>query len=885
MSLSAAAAEAAEVLRISQRASTSCSECSRRKTRCDKQLPCDQCVKRGKADLCRRVPHVRPKDAEKIRQAIAATPISSASMSAVADRTMNQHASQAMSSSPPGVTRDSVPLPGSLDTLAFGAFSEVAEMRATIVALQDRLHGLEGILGSVFGGAKLEEASPQTRGVLALPTSQESWLASLPADLPLPGNQEHPAMTTSSYGPTGLVAAAMSPSQQPNKTSSLPAATLSLPPLQESFASPPTVGATELHPHMQKGARDMAAAVSDTSPDPRWEKLREEEVAASLSLEFLALGRNGTDRTTPRPPLSSIPKADSIFDVSGLSTHPWAVYPNAASLARILPPFSDCERIVSHTLDWTGWLHGSVHAPTFRTEVQEFWAAPAETRLEQANPAWLALFFAQLCCGLRHSTRAQLQHLGPFGLSDEDVQVLSKAHFDAALSCLYRSHFLDNRQLHAVQAIAVLVIGCQDGAFSNVFPSLLSLGIAMAQDLGFHRLPSDEAWSLSMAGHPPEQRVRSLIEFETKKRVFWALTSEDWFSIHHRRMSTVQPTQVTTPLPSNAHDEDFLSGTIIDRPPSDYTVTSKLLIWIQLARILQQVFQHLDDHPQPSYAFIIELDKRMQAMLDRMPSWLTSPDAPIANLPPNSAWVRNAFIISSNHKVIVLHRAFFLRHETSRKRAIAASRRILCEAARCGDTRMWTVPYHISAAAAVICLDLFQRASPAETLREERAEVETGLATLRRMAAFSGIASRGAMLIQNLLEEEAKLPRPTRLASVQEASRPGKRRRVSDGGEDGSLPRAEAAPPSQAGFPKASSGFLPTVLSTSPTSATSSRAAATQSPPAGDPPLLNFATSALPTTIPPLTAAATLTDTLPAEFVAAFLNSGFDPFDGSISAL
>lgn len=137
---------------------------------------------------------------------------------------------------------------------------------------------------------------------------------------------------------------------------------------------------------------------------------------------------------------------------------------------------------------------------------------------------------------------------------------------------------------------------------------------------------------------------------------------------------------------------DFLTGTIVNRPPSEYTVTSKLLIWIQLARILQQAFQHLDDHPQPSYSFILELDKRMRAMLDRMPSWLTSPEAPIANLPPNSAWVRNAFIISSNHKVLVLHRAFFLRYETSRQRAIEASRRILREAAHCGDTRMWTVP-------------------------------------------------------------------------------------------------------------------------------------------------------------------------------------------------
>ncbi|TKA55444.1 hypothetical protein B0A53_02370 [Rhodotorula sp. CCFEE 5036] len=866
-------AEAAEVLRISQRASTSCSECSRRKTRCDKQVPCDQCVKRGKAELCHRVPHVRPKDAEKIRQAIAATPLHPAP-TAPTEAAASRQAYPTYSSSPSELGRASVPLPG-LDTLAVGAFSEVAEMRAIIAKLQDRLHGLEGILSGVFERTKQEETSPVMRNALPSSVSQEPWLASLPTELQGLSPQAPPHPTSFPYGePSGLVSSAFSPTQAYN-IPDLHNTTLSLPPLQEPFASPPTAATVELHHEAQDVTQDAAHNGQSAATDPRWEKLREEEVAASLSLEFLALGRHHMDSgaTVPRPQLSSLPATASIFDVSGLSPHPLTVYPNAAALARILPPFSDCERIVSHTLDWTAWLHGAVHGPTFRAEVQEFWAAPAETRLETANPAWLALFFAQLCCGLRHSTREQLQHLGPYGLSDEDVQVLSKAHFDAALSCLYRSHFLDNRQLHAVQAVAVLVIGCQDGAFSNVFPSLLSLGIAMGQDLGFHRLPSDEAWAESVAGQPLEQRVQSLIAFETKKRVFWALTSEDWFSIHHRRMSTVQPTQVTTPLPSNAHDEDFLTGIIVDRPPSEYTVTSKLLIWIQLARILQQAFQHLDDHPQPSYSFILELDKRMRAMLDRMPSWLTSPEAPIANLPPNSAWVRNAFIISSNHKVLVLHRAFFLRYETSRKRAIEASRRILREAAHCGDTRMWTVPYHISAAASVICLDLFQRSSPVETLRAERAEVEIGLATLRSMASFSGIASRGTALIQNLLEEEAKLPP---LETANEA-RPGKRRRLSEAPTD--IPvshaaprhRQEAAATLQTG-PSAPSGFLPTVLLASPSSS------ATAQTPALDP-FLNFDTSSLmPTT-------ATLTDSLPAEFVSAFLDSGFDPLDGAITAL
>jgi len=131
------------------------------------------------------------------------------------------------------------------------------------------------------------------------------------------------------------------------------------------------------------------------------------------------------------------------------------------------------------------------------------------------------------------------------------MRSLSKTHLDAALACLYRSHFLENHQLHAIQAITILVVTCQDGAFSNLFPMLLSTcvcclsrpgfltltpvdpssGICLAQDLGLHRLPSEEAWLASVEGQSLEARAKSLIAYETRKRVFWALTSQDWFSV------------------------------------------------------------------------------------------------------------------------------------------------------------------------------------------------------------------------------------------------------------------------------------------------------------------------------------------------------------------
>jgi hypothetical protein len=223
--------------------------------------------------------------ARRIRQAIAATPLHPAP-TAPTEAAASRQAYPTYSSSPSELGRASVPLPG-LDTLAVGAFSEVAEMRAIIAKLQDRLHGLEGILSGVFERTKQEETSPVMRNALPSSVSQEPWLASLPTELQGLSPQAPPHPTSFPYGePSGLVSSAFSPTQAYNMPD-LHNTTLSLPPLQEPFASPPTAATVELHHEAQDVTQDAAHNGQSAATDPRWEKLREEEVAASLSLEFL----------------------------------------------------------------------------------------------------------------------------------------------------------------------------------------------------------------------------------------------------------------------------------------------------------------------------------------------------------------------------------------------------------------------------------------------------------------------------------------------------------------------------------------------------------------------------------------------------------------------
>lgn len=105
-------------------------------------------------------------------------------------------------------------------------------------------------------------------------------------------------------------------------------------------------------------------------------------------------------------------------------------------------------------------------------------------------------------------------------------------------------------------------------------------------------------------------------------------------------LTVVQPTQVTTPLPANAHDEDLLTGQLVNRPPSQYTVVSKVLVWIQIARCLQSIFEHIDTHASsPSYEFLLRVDERLNAILSNAPAWL-KPGGPTEGMPTCVDWVR-----------------------------------------------------------------------------------------------------------------------------------------------------------------------------------------------------------------------------------------------------
>jgi len=311
------------------------------------------------------------------------------------------------------------------------------------------------------------------------------------------------------------------------------------------------------------------------------------EVEAAVTLEYLALGRDGQSAHVSRAELRRPAAEGECAEAPGgeLGGHsaagagaqapsgppqpsaldeleqPAALGPAAGSTssapppppsqASVLPPAPTASAILQYSLERVGWQHGAVHAGQFLAECAEFdsWGA---SRADKVNQAWLALYLAVLCVGVKHMTADDARACG---LTPDDVRVLPKLWFDASVDALHRGQFLAQHSVFAVQTIVILVVACQDVGGSDLIATLLACGIRIAQHLHISRLGSDDEWDRKRraAGVDPqsEEGVKGLVQREVRKRLWYALATEV------RSLSSL-PFSLSPPSPS--HNPSSLSS-------------------------------------------------------------------------------------------------------------------------------------------------------------------------------------------------------------------------------------------------------------------------------------------------------------------------------------
>ncbi|GAA5859897.1 hypothetical protein JCM8547_004378 [Rhodosporidiobolus lusitaniae] len=743
----------------SQRPSWSCTECTRRKIRCDRVVPgCSSCIKRGKVHLCR-----LDQDAE-----IGFAPGGSSVSNAAADPSSEiRYASQA----------------------------EYDSILRNINVVRQRLHHLDRVVRAFVPQPDILDEQGQASWAIDMGKLQES--AKPDADYQVgPDTSGFYDIGTPSVGPT-------------------PIGGMQLPlPAQTSFGMDPNFPFDPL-------AVGQASFQSSQAPSPHLEPVREisesdNEVEAAVTLEFLALGRDRKQEhlsrsnllrpasaedeiTTPALPTPSLahpdPTASSLFsgnfDAGGLSNSParpgtqhpspatTAVPPHLSSLLDILPDQPTSDAIINFSVSRVAWQHGAVHAGTFRAEIAEFfsWGEP-EKRATLVNQAWLALYFSMLCAGAKHMSKEDAIE---FNLPDsasfptEYHRSLPKLYFEASLDALHRSKFLANHSIFAVQTIVILAIACADVAGSDLISTLLASGIRIAEHLKLHIFSSDADWLAKRRANgvdsKSEQAIKGLIQREIRKRLWYALSLEDWFQIPYRRAYAVSPSYVTTPPPINCHDADLETGELVECPHDEPTVVSKLLVVYKIAAAVRTFFKHVNATPDKdlSYEALLEVDREIRLVIDSAPPFLKKRDETRENDPAYGfvQWLRRYFIMSVSHKLLICHRVFLGRafrdhkYAYSRRSAIESARSIIQELIK-GKSMpyndVWTVPYHTLVAATTVLLDIFQSSSNDPDTANKRNEVQLALEELKLLDSEgnSQIAARGVKLLTTLLDEEAK---------------------------------------------------------------------------------------------------------------------------------
>ncbi|GAA5948642.1 hypothetical protein JCM3765_004953 [Sporobolomyces pararoseus] len=748
----------------SQRPSWSCTECTRRKIRCDRVVPgCNQCIKRGKVHLCR----------------------------------LDQDVDLSFGAPPPNIPSgtSSVSQPYNPSNLSpnqprLATASEYDAITRSVNVVRQRLGHLERVMRAFVPQSGLFDENGQPLfgiDMNALAATASGSVQQSPAiggpgggielpRLPVPPRQDSFAGNAGGeYEPTAgyRIDGIRSPSQQ------------------QSFPLPGQPMLQHLSRAREVGGVDRRMTES------------EGEVEAAVTLEYLALGRDRKedhfhraelrrpeeDNEEPNSP--ALGTTTSLIEGSAppdrsITSHHSATDPNspkqpphpALSPTSLdsLPSPSLSEFIINYSLERVYWQHSAVHAGQFRAEHSEF-LSWGEKRGELVNQAWIALYFSLLCVGVKHMSEQEAQE---GGISAEDRTKLPKIYFDSSVAALHRANFLSKHTIYTVQTIAVMIISCQEVGGSDLIATLLACGIRIAQHLNIHRFASDQEWENRRRANgidPKSQEgIKGLIQRELRKRLWWTLVNEDWLCIPFRRAYSIFPSHFTTPLPVNCHDADLSAGNLVHRSHDEPTIASKIIASSEVAACIRRYFEHVYSSTaqgeSASYEFCLEVDREIRKIIEDGPKFLKVED------PNSEEWIkhlRHYFVISISHKLLMCHRVFLgrsfrdPRFSYSRRAAIEAARSVIQEIARGSQTRyqhLWTLPFHTIAASTTIILDIFQSSSGDPDTPNKRREVGIALDQLRKLSEEgSQIASRGVQLLSTLLAEEAKHRRPLQVTS------------------------------------------------------------------------------------------------------------------------
>ncbi|KAJ4293268.1 hypothetical protein N0V90_008550 [Kalmusia sp. IMI 367209] len=355
-----------------------------------------------------------------------------------------------------------------------------------------------------------------------------------------------------------------------------------------------------------------------------------------------------------------------------------------------------------------------------------------------------------------------------WGFSDAEKLKLSRQWGKSLISCLQLGDYASRHHIFSVQAILNMHTSEHLVGSAKEWAVYQASSTVIARGLGLNKLGPHPEDTMPTSQMTPEQKD-ALIQREMGRRVWSALTSQDWLCSTSQGMYTQQKRHYTS-IPPRHFNEETWEPIHNDRIPTFTSISN------YLNEIAHALVRYLDDmldaqDISAKYNVVLRYDAVMRGLaIERMPIWLNSNSPFDPAWPEWSAWARRSYHASSAHKIIMIHQSFLgrsfkdARFTYSRWACISSAKTILeaMERRHPKEPQWWVEQAFVVTAGLCLGLDLFHRLNHEPEAVEGHEWIEKAIKILEQWPT-SSVAAHGIRLLTTLLQEHAKKSDTTRL--------------------------------------------------------------------------------------------------------------------------
>ncbi|KAF1958605.1 hypothetical protein CC80DRAFT_502552 [Byssothecium circinans] len=470
-----------------------------------------------------------------------------------------------------------------------------------------------------------------------------------------------------------------------------------------------------------------------------------EEYERNQALVAQSLNQNCTKTCSDGPASNSFSPAAQSVELSHLQS----LLPTKEQVLQITDYHDQCMAY---------WVGGIYHAPSFRKALHAAYEDSQEIDLRQHDSRWCALLFSILSAGMIGSDEAVS---ASWGFSDTDKLRLSREWGNCLVSCLHLGDFASKHHVYSVQAILNMHTSEHLVGSTKEWATYQATATVVARGLGLHKLsphPEDSVSPLEMT----EDQKEAFLQREIGRRLWSALTAQDWLCSTSQGMYNLQKRHYTSVLPRH-FDENTLAS-IQDNMTPSFTMISNYLN--EVAFMLSRYLDDMLDAPDLSakYNVVLRYDAVVRALSnEKMPRFLRHTSRYDPAWPRWTMWARRSYRASAAHKVIMIHQSFLgksfkdPRYTYSRWACLSSSKTIIetMEERYPEEPQWWVEQAFVVTAGLCLGLDLFHRAGEGHEANEGKDGVEKAITILKHWPT-SSVANHGIRLLKSLLQEHTK---------------------------------------------------------------------------------------------------------------------------------